>query len=948
MRESDEFRKELGGIAEELRLSGFENARFAIEEHLNHYKVKAALNEILKYKEFSFPLYLRLFCDAFRDKQIDPRYITRDEVYRMYLKSKNRDICRMVDEKPDKDITNAMIDYLVKESVTRYQLADVPVENAIKRSNRLVPYRTWSNNLLHILFQENILKEYKLNDYEKTLVGLEFDSIGDYLKMRKLTEGLKEMDLKKLVIRISVQLQNKTLKYLWPTSYNVLKYIFTDHQFDEDTLKGFMNNDVLKSCFISSLSEMHIEDDEYRKTIGNVLKLIMGKDRYLSSPKNILYNFESYHEDLIFSIYDNLMKMSMEERDMEWTMQVNELSGHPYAINRLIWYIEDTSNLNKLIIIIGLMLTSTAINFRAKLIKVLRELFRKDKLVETISHAIYLFKDANDPYIMQGITAAAYAALVLERNNEVTCEIADEILRMFYANKETAPTDLIIRNWTMKIVELASILDRTYKGWEGLKKMMPFNSVEDPFEGLTEVPLHDDYFGNTVGGKALYHSLFLWDFARYVIGTNNYQNSPVFNLTDKGNKEQQNNEGVSLKLIQNAIARIIKQLYGYSDTIGKLDGNDGHNTRFSNGKERIGKKYQWLGLYRVLSYLCDHYSLTLDRWSDSKKTVKYNYPWLTGYIPHTDPTITIDEELSAASEELFDKIENDFNGGIDVSKWISKNEYIPSIRCIITDKGKTPWIVLQGFDTQDFYQNENRYVASIWYNTVLVKRTDKKQFLEWCRKDANIRQDFMSSGHYDYMWNDYPTANAYTERHYNIDLKKEWNCPCDVYLSVEAQLQEYFEGSDNDNEFISSAYSPNPCIMKSLKLHNAERGIIKDDDGNIIALNINPTNSRMSAMVIRKEKLDEFLKEKDLCLFYFMLANKQEVASEYKLVGDIILEGLKEYDPDAELLIKDIMPFGTYSADFEKKIGDTYRYRDLQFDDLFEEIKFNIFNSQKP
>lgn len=947
MRESDDLRKELDGIAVEYGLSGFEHARSAIEKHLKHYKVKATLNEILKYKEFSFPLYLRLFCDAFKDKHIELHYMTRDEVYRIYLKSKNRDICRMVDERPDKDITNAMIDYLVNESVTRYQLADVPVENAIKRANRLAPYRTWSKNLLHILFQENILKEYKLNGYDKTLVGLEFDSIGDYLKMRKLTESLKETDLKELVRRISDRLQNETLKDLWPTNYNVLKYIFTDHRFEEDTLMGFMNNDIVKSCFISSLPEMHIEDEEYRKAVGNILKLIIKKDRYLSSPKNILYNFESYHEDLIYSIHDNLMRMSMADRDLEWTMQVNELSSHPYAINRLIWYLEDSANHNKLITIIGWMLTSTAVNFRAKLIKVLRDLFRKEKLKETISHAIDLFKEADDPYIMQGITAAAYAALTLERNSKVTCQIADEILKMFYADKDAAPTDLIIRNWTMKIVELASILNRSYKGWDSLKKMMPFNSVENPLEGLSEEPIDEGYFGETSGGKALYYSLFLWDFARYVIGTNNYQYSPIFHFADKGNKEPLNKDGVNLTLIQNAIARIIKDLYGYSDTIGNRDHNDGRNTRFSNDRERIGKKYQWLGLYRVLCYLCDNCSLTLDRWSDRMKTAQYNFPWLTEYIPHTDHTLSIDEGLSATSEEFFDKIENEYNGGIDTSKWTSKEDYKPTTKCMLTDKKERDWLVLHGFDTQSFYQNENRYVMSVWYNTVLVRRRDRDVFLEWCRKGANIRQDFMNSGHYEYMWNDYPAANAYIERRYDINLKKEWGCPCDVYRTVEAQLQEYFEGSDNEDEFLASAYSPYPCIMQSMKLHNAERGVIKDEEGNIIALNINPTYPRMSAMVIRKENLDEYLKEKDLCLFYFMLANKQEVASEYTLVGDIILESLKEYVPNAEMSINDIKPFDMYSTDFEKKKDGTDKNRDLQFDDLFEEIKFNIVNSRK-
>lgn len=942
MNESDKLRKEFDNDSLTFQLVGFENKSEAINRFFRHHNIPLESKDVLKYSEFHSPLYLKLFCTAYR-QEWSKLNITRDKVYREYLGKKNSKVCQLVDENPANDITNRMIDYLVSESVNRYHLGDVPVKNALRRANRLAPYRTWSNNLLHILLQESILKEYQ-HDGQEPLVGFEFDSIGDYLKMKKLIDGKEGKDIKSIVNSLATQLSQPNKKHLRSVINNVLGFIFSECKIDSDTLTSFLKDPKLKSTFLKCLPSIRMDEAD-RESFSNILKEELAKDKRLTNPEYLLYNFDKFSDEVINSLHSSLIAMRMVERDATWTHQVNGIASHPYSAKWLLSYSESLEDNRNLIIFTGWMFTTTAVDFRAQLIKVMRDIFRRNSMKDSIMFAIDSFKPADDQYVMQGIMAAAYASLVRERNTDAAKCIADHILKTFYSDKSSAPSDLIVRNWSMKIVELASILDPSYGGWQKLISMMPFDSFGNPFEHLPENNYDDNYFGSSGGARMLYGSLYALDFARYIIGTNNYTHSPIFKYPSKESLNDADEGKIPLKSVQNAIARIIKEEYGYSENLGKIDEKYSSESRFHNQRERIGKKYQWLGFYKVLGFLCDNCILTLDRWSDTKRTAENNFPWLTGHIPHTDPTIGIEEELSVLSDKLFDKIPDDEFKSYDSVKWTDKEGPMPSIKFIINDRASHPWVVLNGIDTQKKIFDGSRRVCTVFYNSVVIANKDREEFEQWCKKDSNMRQDFTSSGNYEYMWNDYPCADAFLERRYDPNMREDWGCPVDVILSTETQLQEYFEGSENEYEFLSSACSPNEDMMRHLGLHNAERGVNRNSDGDIIALNINPTYTRMSGMVIRKDALDVYLKSKNMTLYFFMLINKQEVALEYKLLGDITLESVKKYIPHSNENIKDILPFDTHTARLEKKTARNFAKTDLQFDDMWEEIRKNILDS---
>ena len=85
----------------------------------------------------------------------------------------------------------------------------------------------------------------------------------------------------------------------------------------------------------------------------------------------------------------------------------------------------------------------------------------------------------------------------------------------------------MVRHWTLKILELAKHQDSTIDVWD--KSQPPYIVTEDIYAEMPEEDYEaDGYFGETYGGKQITHSLFHWDFSRYIIGTNSNNESRIF------------------------------------------------------------------------------------------------------------------------------------------------------------------------------------------------------------------------------------------------------------------------------------------------------------------------------------------------------------------------------------------------------------------------------------
>lgn len=889
---------EKDGQWKKIEISGFENTKDAIKKHFEINEIQGNVDNLLVNRDFQNPLFLKIFCEAFTHTTLDDmREYSRVEIYNKYLQNRNYKISQLVDEDSTRQITSRFVIELAKISVNESHCMDILRNRARKIADSICKYRTWSKNLMNILLKENILKEYRLSN-GKDFIGFEFDSMGDVLKASFILYKGDTFVVDYVLRTIKLILEQNRSIFDYSFIPNVFTYLFSEWKPNEKSKwERLLAYKDLRQCFMQGLSLRH-DDEEYSMIISSLAKGIIEKDSSFISPYELLENFRTYKYGVLQIVFKQLDNMTMHERDEKWTIKINELQRHYGITVRLKGLLNtEKDDYDKLSELICWFLTSSFQTLRAVLIMYLRDIFKTD--LKILTNTTKQFASVNDPYILQGLFAAVYATLVLTRNPKKSKEIAEYICCTYYNSKESAPTDLVVRNWTMRIVEYASYLDKSYNGWSELKNLMPFNSVSNPFkEEKYDEASCDDYFGTTNGAKMLYDSLFASDFNHYIIGTNGHSYSDVF-VNGERNIDETAELGykydVNLDDIAKAIAILIKEKYKYSDALGNYDKDIYSRNRFDQSQERIGKKYQWIGYYEVLSYLCDHYKILLDKWSAEKKFAAYSFPWLTGAIPYMDPTIEVEESLSVVSHDVFEKIDNDFKLIKDETEWLEDDSLLPSIHHVVKDKDGNDWVILKAFDTQTELVNNTQCCASVWYDTVFVANSNITEFEAWVQRDGNLRQDFYSSGDYNYLWNDYPWSSNYRERQHYMNYKEEWGLSFDVIKTYSTQLQEEFIGCYAPMEHLREAHSPSETIMQELALHNAERGIVRDKNGSIIAMNINSTGSRMSGLAIRKEKLNEFLKKNDMTMFYFNSCIK-DVRVNFSLLGEHSFSALYKYD----------------------------------------------------
>lgn len=619
MASTDILKKQLSTEWEKLEINGFENSKEAIQKHFEHYGIQENIDTTISISDFHNPLFLKIFCEVYYDiPRMQIHEYKRLYIYRAFLNKRNRSICLQVDEDPERQITSKYIETLAKISVNENYCFDVPREKARKIADSICKYRLWSRNLMNVLLKENILKEYSFADERRNIykcIGFEYDSMGDSLKANyMLSRG--DSFVIDYILRVMRILQKRKKKI---DEYNYLPNVFTfllaEWKPQIEIWERLLVYEDLRKCFMQGLY-LRRDEENYAKYINNLAEKIVRDIPDYLDPRELLDNFRTYKHGVLDIVFGSLMEKSLAKRDELWTIKVNNLQHHHgviYRINDL--YNTEKGDYEKLSELICWFLTTSFQSLRARLVMFLRDIFKAN--LDLIKANAEKFLNVNDPYIQQGLYAAAYAALVQTRDVVKCKELAEYIRTQYYDNTDNAPVDLVVRNWTMKIIELASILDDEYTGWGKILGILPLSSVKNPFEiAKVEGVPNNNYFGETKGALKLYNSLFSGDFNWYILGVRNYNYSDVFvnpNRTIDEITELGHDYDVSLNKVICAIARLIKDKYGYSDTLGEYDKKISNGNRFDQSTERIGKKYQWLGYFEVISYLCDHYKILLNK-----------------------------------------------------------------------------------------------------------------------------------------------------------------------------------------------------------------------------------------------------------------------------------------------------------------------------------------------
>ena len=848
-----------------LRVDGFKNRKKAIGDYFEAYEIKTDETPYTKITEFTNPLFLRMFCETYYSQTQEEREkVLRLPIYNRYLEKRNYEISDGVDEDEKQHVTTKYILWVAERSLEQWQCEDVPRQQAYKRSRVMCPFRTWSTSLLKKCLDANLLREYTTS--EGDFVDFEFDSMGDYLKAeRLLSRKCDDGDRFRTLVRLYDQMDKARRDGLsWQKKYNfIIAFLSVWNPSADYWEKQELTKGKLTSLLLSSMSMRNLRDDRNTLTANIIGKILQQNPDYID-PELILNNMELYGQGLMDEVHKLLMAMKMAERDLKWTTKVNGLfNGGVYM--DLIEELKPTLDheVKTLLTVEIWMLSASYPYLRAY---VMRKV--KNTLSEHPNQTEYVlekFHAVDDPYILSGLYAAVYGVIVSVDEADFSRGIAEQIYSYHYGEVGRAPQDLMVRHWTLKILELANHQDSTIDAWT--KAQPPYKVTEDIYAEMPEEDYEaDGYFGETYGGKQITHSLFHWDFSRYIIGTNSNNESRIF---------YRDGEGVSLKKIEHAIAYLIKHKFGWNDDLGKYDADVPYQTRAENSVERIGKKYQWIGMYRVYAYLCDTCQMKTNIWTSFENFAEKNYPWYAREHDYYDPTLTTRDLALEYTHLLFEVIHPVSTMNMAAKEWLNDARQMPPLYFTVKDRNEREWVVLHAYSIIKEENEDEKREQFVFYNGLFTERDDYEKLRVWAT-ETNFYGRWMPEhrGSIDYHWNEYPWADSYKQL-VDDDNETFHEGGCEMKLAYESQLQEDYKGMKDEHHFLTTVYMPCRDMMEMFGWHTAERGVIRDAQEDIVAINREIPGEPLHALLVLRSKLDAYLEAKNKVLFWCLIGEKQ-------------------------------------------------------------------------
>ena len=243
--------------------------------------------------------------------------------------------------------------------------------------------------------------------------------------------------------------------------------------------------------------------------------------------------------------------------------------------------------------------------------------------------------------------------------------------------------------------------------------------------------------------------------------------------------------------------------------------------------------------------------------------------------------------------------------------------------------------------TEDHEMELFKKETFLFSNAGFVKQEDAEKFADWA-KNQNFYGRWMPErrGMIEFLWNDYPWADVYKSSIEHEVWSRSHDCPCDMQLSYEAQLQEDWEGIGRENEFLSTAYMPCAEMMDQMGLYCSEiRGVIKATDGSVAALNTGHGNC-INGLFVRRDILNDYLKRNGYVMFYYVLGEKVlRIGEMNSIMKD--LSAAYQFQPEHEALV--IQPMRIIERVALKKKNDeerliSHEMADTDFGELLKAI----------
>ena len=585
-------------------------------------------------------------------------------------------------------------------------------------------------------------------------------------------------------------------------------------------------------------------------------------------------------------LYEMLWNLTLTERDRVWTTVISNEWGNGAKLRDLaLWACEaSTDTVRDIDEHIAYKCAETLIWSFATTWRLLRDtsthaltnIFRGHPSL--MMPLLAKYAEINDPYIQERLWCAIYGAEMLLQNLSVASELAEWTYNNVFANKHV-PENILIRDYARNIVYYAQSLGNNTV-IDAALLMGPFTDGE-----LPEIPTCEEInaryerdwstlpenerseysaVSSILSSMATEHypKRAYGDFGRYVFQSY---------ISDFGEDEF---------LMANWAISMIFEEFGYNAKVfAQFDTNNTSHDRAHSAIERIGKKYQWIALYRIMALL-------MDRHPDIDWKEKWNNPIKSARS--IDPTIYPNQK-NPAINGLTCIPDFSIKKPSDNKKWLWAWKKMPKIQdyVIRKDENGIEWINLFSYSTLKFTNGD-------LYNSEAIDR-DLWTFIQaYATERSNLKT--VCSNLYKYgiqgrsFHENQEVYGVYSREYYWSSIYKQ-ELPEEYYRKVvfevghkafpetiiEPAYLQYLQESCNDasSENGFNLLMPNEWIVDGLQLHFAEEnGGWMDSSNTIVAFDNSVFRNGHSTLFIRKDKLLEYLNQKNKCLFWPILCER--------------------------------------------------------------------------
>ena len=423
------------------------------------------------------------------------------------------------------------------------------------------------------------------------------------------------------------------------------------------------------------------------------------------------------------------------------------------------------------------------------------------------------FRYIDDDYILERVTSAIYSALLLTKDKKVTSELALEIVEKKHLSQFD---NVIIYDSLRLIIELAFIQDETISAkidLDNVRQTFSNNKFTIYDEEISTDLLESKAFNNSnikMGGGGLSS-----DFQRYIL-------EPRLRIFDL------ESAGITKKDIYRWFLIELSKL-GYpgpDERCWKFDrylmGKHGNGRAKPTKAERLGKKYYWTLLHRVLGQLRNTVPFKAPQYSD---TFESSHPRLLS-LPVRKIDLT---DLRYLKEKKYLKIVSpEYTIAIETepSEWTTNNDNFNDVPGIIqdcSDKEGEKWIPLLYSARVKAQDAEEKYPyrdSTILLSSLVLLKNDISSMKASIKKEKIVRDVFgFTTNDYRIFLGEYPFTRPCLEQEETGAWRHEYSITNDI--TAKATTMNMLRGGEwqYDCSFESeSCLVPSRNLIESLGL----------------------------------------------------------------------------------------------------------------------------------